>query len=157
MQYFKKDYITKREIIDWLIDNNFAKTVHEASYNFTSKTAPSYVEKYSLDFRLVTDTLKSIDGKILIAHPTSLKVDKTSLESYIVSLMDNGLDGIEVVNSSKMSEYDTIYYQNLANKYNLLTSGGSDFHNPTKGNQIGIEDNNSFNLVKSLKKDHLNL
>lgn len=152
MGYFNKKYVTKREVIDWLILNGYAKNVSEAAGKFTSKTALSYVPKYSLDFEIVSNTINKSNGKVLLAHPTTIKLNNNDFEGKLIQLINKGLDGLEVVNSSKMKLDDTRFYYQLAKKYNLLTSGGSDFHDILKGDILGLEDENSKVLINSLKK-----
>lgn len=146
--FCNKKYITKRDIIDWLIFNKYAQSVHEASYKFTGKTATSYVPKYSFDFKDVAEVIKNIDGKLVLAHPSSLKYNLDELEVFIKRLIDLGLDGIEVVNSSKIEEIQTQLYKLIANNYNLLMSGGSDFHSFDK-DKLGVQGDESKKLIKT--------
>lgn len=147
----KKDFVSKRDIIDWLVDNRYAMNVKDATSRFTSKRAPSYVQKYSLDSQTIFDCIHNLNGKIILAHPTTLKLNPDVFEEKLIKLIANGLDGIEVVNSSRMSDEDTQFFLGLANKYNLLTSGGSDFHDARRGHILGIENDYSNQLIKKIK------
>lgn len=149
-QFFLKKTITKRDIIDWLIYNGYAKTVNEAANKFTNKKSPSYIPKYSLDFEEVSFKINQSGGKILLAHPNTLKLDKIELELLIKKLIEKGLDGIEIYNSSKMVNSDTILLKNIAEQYNLLTSSGSDFH--SIDHILGVNNEYSNKLIKTLKK-----
>lgn len=145
-----KEYINKRDIIDWLILNEYSQTVHEASYKYTGKNSISYVPKFSFDFKDLAYDLNSIGCKLVLAHPSTLKYDNIKLEMFIKKLINLGLDGIEIINPSKISPIETQIYKLLALKYDLLTSGGSDFHNFCD-TCLGIEDDESKKIIKLLK------
>ena len=48
-------------------------------------------------------------------------------EALIKELIDDGVDGIEVVHPSHSAQL-VKYYKGIVNEYFLLESGGSDFH-----------------------------
>lgn len=150
-QFFCKSFITKRDIIDWLIYKKYAKNVTEAADKFTSKTAESYVKKYSLDFKEVSDVINNSNGFILLAHPNSLKFNYSELDCFIKELISLGLNGIEVINSSKINLEESQCYKQIAQKYSLLTSGGSDFHDDINY-RLGVCGEESNVLIKKLKK-----
>ena len=51
------------------------------------------------------------------------------MEEILPNLISQGLEGIEVYNSLHTYE-DSQRYLEIAKKYNILTSGGSDYHGP---------------------------
>ncbi len=71
--------------------------------------------------------IKNAGGISVLAHPNQLLLDDEELEDKIKEMISNGLDGIEVYHSGHSKE-ETEKYLELANKYNLLISGGSDYH-----------------------------
>lgn len=145
-----KEYITKRDIIDWLISNKYAQTVYEASCKYTGKKSISYVPKFSLNFKDTAYKLQGVGCKLVLAHPSTLGYDYSELDKFIKKLINLGLDGIEITNTSKITSIEKQLYKLLALKYDLLTSGGSDFHN-FNDNDLGIEDENSKKIIKLLK------
>ena len=51
------------------------------------------------------------------------------MEDILGKLIESGLEGIEVYNS--LHTYEELQrYLEIANKYNILVSGGSDYHGP---------------------------
>ena len=60
-----------------------------------------------------------------------------------------GLKGIEVYHSSHTKE-EMEYYLKIANEYNLLISGGSDYHGPNTKPDIfiGTGKNNNLHIKK---------
>ncbi|WP_311516324.1 PHP domain-containing protein [uncultured Anaerococcus sp.] len=77
----------------------------------------------------VEEGIKAIlaDGAIpIIAHPCQYE-NYPEIEKYL----GFGLEGIEI-SHSKMKEIDYKITKDLAKKYDLLESGGTDFHDPQK-------------------------
>lgn len=149
-RFFNKKYIFKRDVIEWLISNNYAKSVNEASNKFTGKNAISYIPKFSVDFKKLVNVSESMGGKLILAHPSTLRYTSLDLELFIKRLTSLGLDGIEVINTSKIDKLNSEIYINIANKYNLLTSGGSDFHS-FEENKLGVKGEEAKRLIKTLK------
>lgn len=92
---------------------------------FASKTSKETDSK--MGYISVEEGIKAIqkDGGIaIIAHPCVYD-NYDEIEKYV----GYGLQGIEI-NHSKMKEIDFKRTLEFADKYNLVKSGGSDFHNP---------------------------
>ena len=83
------------------------------------------------------DTLHSINlinqagGIAVLAHPRSIK----DLEKVIPIFVENGLGGIEVF-SEKHKNETLNYLKNISEKYNLVATGGSDYHGRNEPNEI---------------------
>ena len=73
-------------------------------------------------------------GLAVLAHPGRIQMDAAALKSKIKSLAGCGLGGIEVYYTTHTKE-QTAYYENLAETFNLLKTGGSDTH-ALGGNRI---------------------
>ena len=92
--------------------------------------SPIYFDptNYNLDFAGAVDLIHKCGGIALLAHPFGVyKMDNP--KEVLDELISTGkLDGLECYHSS-MTEENTEYLLNLCKKHNLLTSGGSDYHN----------------------------
>lgn len=88
-------------------------------------------------------------GIAVLAHPKSLELNEKEFLIMIRSMIECGLKGIEVYHSSHSSE-EMEYYLNIANEYNLLVSGGSDYHgNIVKPDiEVGTGKNNNLKIKK---------
>lgn len=88
-------------------------------------------------------------GIAVLAHPKSLELNEKEFLIMIRSMIECGLKGIEVYHSSHSSE-EMKYYLNIANEYNLLVSGGSDYHgNIVKPDiEVGTGKNNNLKIKK---------
>lgn len=83
-------------------------------------------------------------GTPVLAHPKSLELEKDEFIKLLESMIDCGLEGIEVYHSSHSYE-EMDYYLKVAEEYKLLVSGGSDYHGKSVKPDIEIgtgKDNN---------------
>ena len=76
-----------------------------------------------------------------------MELSNEELTLLIEDMVKCGLKGIEVYHSSH-NEEEKAFYMSLAEKYNLLVSGGSDYHGPLVKPDIklGIGLHNNVNL-----------
>ena len=115
-----------------------------------------------MEVQRVIDAIHSADGFVVLAHPMAYKLTRDEVTNIISKLSDLGIDGIEVYQSD-CSVGDSLYLMQLADKFNLLQSVGSDFHRDfnSDGRMIGkgidnnlcIEETSLTNKLLSLKKD----
>jgi len=105
------------------IKDAFDKYLIDA-YNKTRQVGKGleYVECLSL--------IKNSGGIPVLAHPKSLELSEKEFLILLREMISHGLEGIEVYHSTHTIK-DIVYYLDIANKYNLLISGGSDFHGKT--------------------------
>ncbi len=84
----------------------------------------------------VIDMLHKSNFVVFLAHPgTSFLQNQQGqnvFDSLIASLKDAGLNGIEVF-YPKHSDVQTHYFLRYAKRFDLLTSGGSDYHGEGRG------------------------
>lgn len=66
-------------------------------------------------------------GIPVLAHPFTLKLTDEELHKEIKTLVGLGLKGIEIVHSNG-NEEQREYYKQLAKEFNLITTGGTDYH-----------------------------
>ena len=67
-------------------------------------------------------------------------------------MKEMGLDGLEVLNTSKTNNVEFEKYRNIAKKLNLIESCGSDYHNDIKTPNIGVENEISKKLIYKLER-----
>ena len=103
-----------------------------------------------LEFNECIDLIINSGGIPVLAHPKSLKLNEKEFLILLKEMISCGLKGIEVYHSSHTKE-EMKYFLEIANKYNLLISGGSDYHGKTvKPNiELGSGKNNNIK-IKSL-------
>ena len=94
--------------------------------------------------------IKSAGGLAVLAHPTLYHMGKDRLDNLVSQLVASGLDGIEAVYSTYHAGEERDM-KRLAMKYQLLITGGSDFHGTTKpGLDLGVGYGHLFVLEELL-------
>ena len=101
--------------------------------------------KYDECIELITNS----GGIPVLAHPKTLELDEKEFLLILKDMISRGLKGIEVYHSIHSKE-EMEYYLNIANKYDLLISGGSDFHGRLvkPDIEIGTGKNNNLKIKK---------
>lgn len=131
------------------IKYGYAKDVNDAfdkylieSYNKTRLT------NKGINYQECIELIKKSNGLAVLAHPKSLELNEKEFLILLKEMIESGLDGIEVYHSSHTEE-EMKYYEEIANKYNLLISGGSDYHGPfVKPNIMLGTGNNNLNIKR---------
>lgn len=149
-------YIGRPHLAMALKQAGYIKETDDAYTNeLIGNEGKAYVPKFQLKPVEAISIIKKAGGIAVLAHPYFINRGKPFGEEEIKELTEYGLDGLEVYHS-KHSEKTSQYYLEIAEKLNLLVTGGSDFHGEnTPGIQVGdvrIDDQR----VKKLK-DYLGI
>lgn len=112
--------------------------------------------KSGLDYTECIDLIIKAGGIPVLAHPNSLELNDIELLKLIKEMVSNGLQGIECYHSS-FTKDESLYYLEIANKLNLLISGGSDFHGKSikPDVEIGTGKNNNLHIRQLTLLDKL--
>jgi predicted metal-dependent phosphoesterase TrpH len=110
----------------------YVSTLQEAFDRYLKRGASAYVKKAKLDpveaMRLITRA----QGMPVLAHPhTLMESDPARLGEIVKGLVDNGLRGIEVY-YPKHTPDETRTFLELAARFDLAVTGGTDFHGANK-------------------------
>jgi 3',5'-nucleoside bisphosphate phosphatase len=115
-----------------LMDKGYAANYDDAFRRYLGETAPTFVERHAPDVPVAIQRVFNAGGLPVLAHPIRLGMrDLNAEETFIRQLRDAGLRGIEVFHSDHRPA-DMERYGGIARKYNLLVTGGSDFHGDVK-------------------------
>lgn len=131
--YIEKDdfienaYLGRPNIASRLVQSGIVKSIDEAFEKFLKKGAPAYIKREKLSKKETLDAVVKGGGIPVLAHPVTV----SNPEKIIESLICQGLKGIEVYYPTHSHE-DIQYFKNLAQKYDLVITGGSDFHGSHK-------------------------
>lgn len=109
-----------------------------------------------LQYQECLELIINSGGIPVLAHPKSLELSDKELLILLKEMISYGLQGIEVYHSSHTLE-EMNYYLEIANKYNLLVSGGSDFHGKSvkPDVELGTGKNNNIKIKKLTLVDKL--
>ena len=80
--------------------------------------------------------IHSAGGVAVLAHPVHLRLSPDDLEHHLARLTDLGLDGIEIQHPDHEPN-DTKQLTALAEQFDLITTGGSDYHGSRKAIALG--------------------
>jgi len=113
-----------------LVKAGFVNTLDEAFERFLKKHRPAWVPKARISCQTAIELIHQANGLAVMAHPGLNRTDEV-----IPDLVDAGLDGIECFHT-KHSTAISEHYLEIADKYNLLVTGGSDCHGMSKGKPL---------------------
>ena len=115
-----------------MLKKYYVKSIAEAFDKYLAKGKPAYVDKYRVECARAIEIILGAGGIPVLAHPVLLNypTDKV-LEDFVRSLKSMGLKGIEVYYPDH-SPAQTAYYTELAKRFDLLMTGGTDFHGSLK-------------------------
>ena len=107
------------------------------------------------DIETITKIIHESNGIAVLAHPKKIEKEfNISLSKIIEELIEKEIDGIEVYNSVHTLK-DIKRYLMIAKKYNLLVTGGSDFHGQTHPErQLGYTSTQKIKINSSNIKLH---
>ncbi len=103
----------------------------DAYRKYINDNAPTYIKRKTVPPQEAVETIYEAGGIPVIAHPHSLN----NPEELVKDLMNYGLRGIEVYHR-RHSPALIEYFSNIAEKYNLIMTGGSDCHGAGPGGQV---------------------
>ena len=150
--------IGRPDVAKLCVKYGYVATIREAfdrylvdAYNKTKQVSKK------LQYQECLELIINSGGIPVLAHPKSLELSEKEFIVLLKEMITYGLRGIEVYHSSHTTE-EMDYYLEITNKYNLLISGGSDFHGKTvkPDIEIGTGKNNNIKIKKLTLLDKLN-
>lgn len=141
--------ITRMHFAKYMVEKGYVKTFQEAFDTFLNKNCPLYVPRKMVTVEAAIAMIHEAKGKAVIAHPVLYHYENMTRAELIDYLVKQGADGIEAI-YSRNSREDEAYYLQLARRYHLFVTGGTDFHGGNKPDlDLGIGTGN-MRIPKSL-------
>lgn len=110
-----------------LVDAGLVGSLDEAFERFLKKNRPAWVPKFKMSVSRAIELIHQAGGVAVMAHPGLNRSD------HVIPIMvEEGLDGIECLHT-KHSASTSEYYLEIADRFHLLVTGGSDCHGRSKG------------------------
>jgi len=113
-----------------LVKAGLCGSLDEAFERFLKKNRPAWVPKFKMSAADAIDLIHHAGGAAVMAHPGLSHCDEV-----IPGMVDAGLDGIECFHT-KHSTAIAEHYLEIADRFNLLVTGGSDCHGMSKGKPL---------------------
>lgn len=123
--------ITRAHYASYLLENGYVKSRQDAFARYLGDHTKYFVPREKVTPSQAVELILKADGVPILAHPPLYHMGNDRLEALVSFLKADGLMGIEVFYST-YSNQDVRDMQRLANRYDLLVSGGSDFHGANK-------------------------
>lgn len=117
-----------------MLEKGYVSNLRQAFDEYLDESAKGYVYRREPQFAEGVDKIRQSGGIASLAHPVRVKGDVPAL---MPELRDAGLNAIEAYHSDH-TPADTALYLDLAARYGLGVTGGSDYHGEVKpGVQLG--------------------
>ena len=113
-----------------LVQAGHCATLDEAFERFLKKNRPAWVPKFKMSAAAAIELIHQAGGVAVLAHPALNRSD-----DVIPGMVEAGLDGIECFHT-KHSTAISQHYLEVADRFNLLVTGGSDCHGLSKGKPL---------------------
>jgi len=111
-----------------MVEKGYVSNLRQAFDDYLDESAKGYVYRREPQFAEGVQKIRQAGGIASLAHPVRVKGD---IPALMPELCDAGLNAIEAYHSDHTPE-DTALYLDLANRYGLQVTGGSDFHGDVK-------------------------
>ena len=128
---FKDAVITRAHFAIMLVECGYVKDKDIAFKKYLNPGCPCYVPRTRINVIDAISLIHLANGKAVLAHPLLYHLSEAELDSLVALLKENGLQGVEAIYSSNKWN-DESRMKQLAKKYDLFITGGSDFHGLAK-------------------------
>ena len=125
--------VGRPHIASAMLENGYVSSIKQAFDDFIGNDGPAYVDRDRLTPAETIGLIKQAGGFAALAHPQYLFSDPKDhrdpfdIESYVARLVSRGLEGLEVY-YQEISEPLRRRFTELARRYDLIETGGTDFH-----------------------------
>lgn len=139
-----------------LVEKGYAADHEQAFERFIGEDAPAFVERQSISTEGAIRTVRASGGIPVIAHPVRLNLGRDAERSFLKTLKEAGLMGLEIYHSEHPPTLQE-HYRMLAEELELLPTGGSDFHGKAKPNiRLGTGLNSNIRVPKQFFEELVN-
>ncbi len=152
--------ITRAHYARFLLDHGYIGSMKEGFDRYVGDRGKCFVPREKVSPEQAVQLILDAGGIPILAHPILYRLSHTRLEELVAQMTNAGLVGIEAIYST-YSLSDEREIRELATKYGLELSGGSDFHGSNKpGLDLGtgygklyVPEDILLNLKKQLKQE----
>ncbi len=123
--------IARPHIARYLVETGQADDVQSVFDDYIARGKPCYVERYKITPVEAVKLIHDAGGLAILAHPCLYNLSREELAVLVGEMKEAGLDGIEALYSRNQGS-DEADFCRIAEDFDLLVSGGSDFHGASK-------------------------
>ncbi|HEY8027140.1 MAG TPA: 3',5'-nucleoside bisphosphate phosphatase [Burkholderiaceae bacterium] len=123
------DLLSRTHFARYLIEIGKGESIPDVFKNYLIEGKPGFVPHRWAHLKDAVRWIRDAGGVAVVAHPGRYKLNDMAFDEFINEFKRSGGTGLEVLTGSHtVDQYDT--YANVARRYDLLASRGSDFHGP---------------------------
>ncbi len=138
LEEFPGSVITRAHYAKYMLNHGYIKSIKEAFERYVGDNCPYFVPREKVTPAQAVELTLKAGGVPILAHPILYHMSDARLDKLVAELTESGLMGIEAIYSTYCAA-DERKIRNVAKKYKLLISGGSDFHGSNKpGLDLGV-------------------
>ena len=153
-----KTVLTRMHFARFLYNAKDVSSIDEAFHRYLGDRCPTYVRMKKITPEEAVKFIRSVGGVPVLAHPILYGLSEARLDALVASMKEAGLAGIETVYSTYLPA-DERSIRKLAAKYDLVMTGGSDYHGSNKPHiKLGKGMGKLFvpgDFLDELKKEYL--
>lgn len=128
---FPDSVLTRAHFAAYMVKKGFVKNNQEAFDKYLGDGKPLYVNRDKKSSTEAIRLIRDSKGVAILAHPLLYHLTGGELRSLCQELKEAGLTGIESMYSTYKG-FDELTVRKMAHEFQLLESGGSDFHGANK-------------------------
>jgi len=142
--------VGRLHIAKLLFKKGYVSSISGAFKEYIGDNSPCYVKKFKLSPKEAVDIIKGVGGIAVLAHPKTINAKDRPLEDIIALLVKDGIQGIEVYHSDH-TKNDEKKFADIAERHDLVMTGGSDCHGFGKKQILIGKIKIPYELVKKLR------
>jgi 3',5'-nucleoside bisphosphate phosphatase len=127
-----------------LVEAGYVQTTREAFDLYIGRNGPAYVERFKMSPEEAIRLVRAAGGLAVLAHPIYIDPSKSAgagsatgfdLKGFVGDLVRSGIEGIESYYASYTPQQSQMMLD-LAAEYDLIATGGTDFHGGSIGGPL---------------------
>lgn len=134
----KQSVVGRADIAQEMVSLGYCDSVAEAFEKYIGNGKCCFVRAKRLTPVEAIRFALRYGGIPVLAHPKNLRIPFKKFDQYIQPLVSAGLMGIEAKYFTH-TVYERRFYKRVAKKYNLIVTGGSDYHDGNHGVMLGVK------------------
>lgn len=130
---FPHAQLTRANFAKLILEKGYVKSMEEGFERYVGDHCKAYVPRDLITPERAIELVLAAGGVPVLAHPILYRFSDKVLEELVAKLKAAGLEGIETVYSTYAPSEER-QVRALAKKYDLVMTGGSDYHGKHKKN-----------------------
>ncbi|GCB02976.1 3',5'-nucleoside bisphosphate phosphatase [Ralstonia sp. SET104] len=126
------DMVSRTHFARFLVEHGHCRDIHEVFERYLGDGKPGYVPHRWARLADAVGWIKGAGGVAVMAHPGRYTLSLVEHSALFDEFKALGGEGVEVITGSHTPDQYALY-ANVARRYGLLASRGSDFHGPGEG------------------------